>query len=79
MEDDVLAYIANWVEHWVGEPSGEITVDEMSEFLYQHGYDLVPPDDETTFTAEQYWHAVLYVARRRLAEPDRVLRVRWKP
>lgn len=77
-QDDVIAYIANWVAHQIGEPTGEITVHEMQEFLYQHGYELVPPDEETTFTAKDYWQAVRYVAKRRLAQPDRVLDMGWK-
>lgn len=79
MDDPVIEYIAAWVEHWVGEPTGEITVEEMAEFLHQHGYNLVPPDEETVFTAKEYWKAVVYVTRRRLANPDRLISIHWKP
>jgi hypothetical protein len=50
----------------------------MAEFLYQHGYELVPPDEETRFTALDYWRSVLWVTKKRLSEPDRVLRTGWR-
>ncbi len=59
-------------------PTGEITIHEMQEFLYQHGYELKPPDDETTFTAKDYWTCVIKVARDRLTNPDRVIKMDWK-
>ena len=74
----VIAYVAAWVAHPVGEPTGEITVHEMQEFLHQHGYELTPPDAETAFTARDYWRCVVEVARRRLENPDRVIGVAWK-
>jgi hypothetical protein len=74
----VLDYIAAWLEHYVGEPTGEISIPEMQEFLYQHGYELVPPDPEIRFTALDYWHSVLWVTKQRLRDPDRVLRTGWK-
>jgi hypothetical protein len=55
-----------------------MSVPEMEEFLYQHGYELVPPDEETRFTAIQYWQSVRWVARQRLTEPDRIVRTGWK-
>ncbi len=42
MDERVIDYIAAWVTHWVGEPTGDITTAEMEEFLYQHGYVLEP-------------------------------------
>jgi len=78
LREQVFAYIAAWVAHHVGEPTGDITVHEMREFLWQHGFELTPPDDETTFTATDYWTAVLKVAKDRIAPPDRVLSIAWK-
>jgi hypothetical protein len=77
-EDQVIDYIAAWVAHHIGEPSGEITTHEMEEFLYQHGFRLEPPDEETSFTAKEYWQAVIWVTKERLKNPDRVLKTRWK-
>jgi hypothetical protein len=79
LREQVIDYIAAWVAYHVGQPTGEITLHEMQEFLYQHGYELTPPDEETTFTARDYWQAVIEVARRRLRNPDRVVGVAWKP
>lgn len=79
MQDErVVDYIAAWVAHYIGEQTGEISVPEMREFLYQHGYELVPPDEETHFSAIDYWQSVVWITRRRLNQPDRVLRVGWK-
>lgn len=78
-DERIIDYIAAWVTHYVGEPTGEISIPEMEEFLYQHGYELVPPDEETRFTALDYWRSVLWVTKRRLNEPDRVLRTGWRP
>jgi thymidylate kinase len=78
MRERVIDYIAAWVAHQIGEPTGEITIHEMQEFLYQHGYELTPPDEETTFTAADYWQSVIWVTKRRLENPDRVLKTRWK-
>ena len=77
-EERVITYIAAWLEHYVGERTGEISIPEMQEFLYQHGYELVPPDEETRFTAADYWRSVLYVTKRRLDNPDRVVRTGWR-
>ncbi|MEA2530101.1 MAG: hypothetical protein QOG89_1745 [Thermomicrobiales bacterium] len=74
----IIDYIAAWLEHFIGERAGEMSVPEMEEFLYQHGYELVPPDEETRFTAIQYWQSVRWVARQRLTEPDRIVRTGWK-
>ena len=78
MHERVIEYIAAWVVYHIGEPTGEITIDEMREFLYQHGFELTPPDEETTFTAMDYWHCVIKVTSDRLANPDRVLKIAWK-
>lgn len=78
-KEQVIDYIASWLEHYVGERTGEISIPEMREFLYQHGYELVPPDEETKFTADDYWQSVVWVTKNRLANPDRVLRTGWKP
>jgi len=76
--EEVITYIASWLAHYVGEQTGEISIPEMREFLYQHGYELVPPDEKTKFTASDYWRTVLWVAKHRLANPDRVLKTGWK-
>lgn len=76
--EEVITYIASWLAHYVGEQTGEISIPEMREFLYQHGYELVPPDEQTKFTANDYWRTVLWVAKHRLANPDRVLKTGWK-
>lgn len=78
-DEPIIDYIAAWLEHYVGVRTGEMAVPEMQEFLYQHGYELVPPDEETRFTALQYWRSVLWVTRRTLTQPDRVIRTGWKP
>ena len=78
LREQAIDYIAAWVAHHIGEPSGEITVHEMQEFLYQHGFELAPPDEETTFTATDYWTAVLRVATDRIAPSDRVISIAWK-
>lgn len=78
IREQVIDYIAAWVAHHVGEPTGDITIHEMQEFLYQHGYELAPPDEETTFTATDYWHAVLLVTKERIRNPDRLVSVTWK-
>lgn len=49
--EEVIAYIASWLEHYVGERTGEISIPEMQEFLYQHGYELIPPDEKTKFSS----------------------------
>jgi hypothetical protein len=78
VDECVVASIATWIAHHVGEPTGEITIPEMREFLYQHGYELVPPDEQTVVTDRDDWQAVVAVARRWLDNPDRVLEVAWK-
>ena len=78
VDNRIVDYVATWIAHHVGEPTGEITIHEMREFLYQHGYELVPPDEETVVTARDDWQAVVEVARQRLDNPDRVLKITWK-
>jgi hypothetical protein len=78
LDERVIDYIAAWVTNYAGEPTGEISIPEMAEFLYQHGYELVPPDEETRFTALDYWRSVIWVTKKRLSEPDRVLRSGWR-
>ena len=70
LREQVIAYVATWVAHHIGEPTGEITIHEMREFLYQHGFELTPPDEETVFTAMDYWtndrhrRSSIFMARR---------------
>ena len=78
LRERAIAYVADWAAHHSGEPTGRITIPEMREFLHQHGFELTPPDDKTTFTATEYWHAVLKVATDRVAPPDRVLSITRK-
>ena len=78
LREQVIAYVATWVAHHIGEPTGEITIHEMREFLWQHGFELTPPDEETTFTATDYWTAVLTVTKDRIRNPDRVISITWK-
>jgi len=77
-DERIIDYIAAWLEHYVGMRTGEMSVPEMQEFLYQHGYELVPPDEETRFTALQYWQSVVWVTKQVLTHPDRVVRTGWK-
>jgi hypothetical protein len=78
MDERVVASIATEIAHHVGEPTGEIMIHEMREFLDRHGYESVPPDAGTVVTARDSWRAVVEVTRRRLDTPDRVLKIAWK-
>jgi hypothetical protein len=74
----VMRYIASWLTDYIGEPTQEIAVPEMEEFLYQHGYSLVPPDDTTVFTPLDYWRATVWVARQAVRRSDRVVGSEWR-
>ena len=78
LRERAIAYVADWAAHHSGEPTGRITIPEMREFLHQHGFELTPPDEETAFTATDYWTAVLTVTKDRIRNPDRVVSIAWK-